>query len=488
MSDIFISYSSEDRPRAQVLAEALVQHGWSVWWDRTIPSGKRFDQVIQEALAAARCVLVLWSRQSIASDWVLEEAEEGRKRQILIPVQIEEVLPPMGFRRIQAADLIGWDGTGTSPLFQRLVADIEGILGPSAKTETGRVASVGAKEAGPAVVEHEKAPVVAPEPPPPEAKPPVEPPPPPPPGPFSHLSVQKLVPWFIGVALLASVFVAFWVFQEPKRIPPVEAPLIPPPQKDVPKRIVEAPVPPKKAPAPAKITPVKPTKTIPPKGMVLVPAGEFWMGCNEEVDTMCKTDEIDGGNVYLNAFFIDKHEVIVADYRKCVKAGKCSTDGLTTYKCNWEKSGGEDYPIDCVNWNQAKTYCAWAGKRLPTEAEWEKAARGTDGRIYPWGNQWDSSKANVGVFGILSVGSYPSGASPYGVYDMAGNVWEWTSSLHQSYPYKANDGREDPNAEGLWVLRGGTGYGGGAGYGRTSRRFRFVPDFAYVGIRCAKTP
>ena len=130
MSDIFISYASQDRPRAHGLAQALAQQGWSVWWDRTIPSGKRFDQVIPEALAAARCIVVLWSRQSVTSDWVLEEAEEGRKRQILVPIFIEDVLPPMGFRRIQAADLLAWDAKPTAPAFQKLVADIATILGP----------------------------------------------------------------------------------------------------------------------------------------------------------------------------------------------------------------------------------------------------------------------------------------------------------------------------------------------------------------------
>ncbi len=253
-------------------------------------------------------------------------------------------------------------------------------------------------------------------------------------------------------------------------------------KKEISKKIVKPPTPP-------KITPAKPTKTIALTGMVVIPAGEFWMGCNEKVDSKCEKDERPGGKVDLDAFSIDKHEVTVADYRKCVKAGKCSTDGLTTYKCNWEKSGGEDYPIDCVNWNQAKTYCAWAGKRLPTEAEWEKAARGTEGRIYPWGNQWDSSRANVGTGGTVSVGSYPSGASPYGVYNMAGNVWEWTSSLDKRYPYKADDGREDPSAKGPRVLRGGSWFNA-ALLARSSYRSRGDPDnrFNVIGFRCAKTP
>jgi hypothetical protein len=136
MSDIFISYANADRPRVKPLAEALLAQGWSVWWDRQIPAGKTFDQVIAEALASARCVLVLWSEQSINSNWVREEAEEGRKRGMLIPVLIDRVIPPLGFGRIQAADLINWDGTKTSEEFRKLVVDTTAILGPPPRAST----------------------------------------------------------------------------------------------------------------------------------------------------------------------------------------------------------------------------------------------------------------------------------------------------------------------------------------------------------------
>lgn len=115
MSDIFISYSSEDRPKAQLLAGVLEAEGWSVFWDRTIPPGKTFDEFIDAALKVAKCVIVLWSRASVQSNWVKEEAEDGLTRQMLVPALIEEVELPRGFRRIQAADLTDWSGKGSHP-------------------------------------------------------------------------------------------------------------------------------------------------------------------------------------------------------------------------------------------------------------------------------------------------------------------------------------------------------------------------------------
>ena len=135
MSDIFISYASEDRSRVRLLADALSGHGWSVWWDRQIPAGKSFDQVITDALAEARCVVVVWSRDSVTSSWVREEADEGRNRGVLIPVLIDDVRPPLGFGRIQAAPMIEWDGAHTSEAFQKLAADIAAVIGaPSGRT------------------------------------------------------------------------------------------------------------------------------------------------------------------------------------------------------------------------------------------------------------------------------------------------------------------------------------------------------------------
>jgi TIR domain len=130
MADIFISYAREDIEAAQRLAMALEQQGWSVFWDRRIPAGRRFADIIAEQLAAARCVIALWSRAALASDWVLDEAEEARNRNVLAPAFIERVDPPMGFRRIHAADLVGWQGQPAHGGFQRLIEDIAAYGAP----------------------------------------------------------------------------------------------------------------------------------------------------------------------------------------------------------------------------------------------------------------------------------------------------------------------------------------------------------------------
>ena len=132
MNDIFISYSSTDRAKAQQLAEALLTRGWSVWWDRNIPTGRAFDEVIEEALDQSRCVVVLWSSSSVKSNWVKDEASEGARRNVLVPVFIDHVNIPLGFRRIQTANMTSWQGSPTDAIFERLVTDISSLLGTPA--------------------------------------------------------------------------------------------------------------------------------------------------------------------------------------------------------------------------------------------------------------------------------------------------------------------------------------------------------------------
>ena len=201
--------------------------------------------------------------------------------------------------------------------------------------------------------------------------------------------------------------------------------------------------------------------------------------------------------IYLDAFFIDKFEVTNEMYDACVYAVKCRPPmqkGSVTRNTYFANPVYANYPALYVDWKMANAYCKWRGARLPTEAEWEKAARGTDGRIYPWGNsEPDCSLTNhAGCVGDTTpVDQQEKGQSPYGVFGMSGNVWEWTSSLFRPYPYNATDGREDLTALGERIARGGSWhiFGGNSGNVRADTRFALDPGYygAYVGFRCAVT-
>jgi formylglycine-generating enzyme required for sulfatase activity len=210
--------------------------------------------------------------------------------------------------------------------------------------------------------------------------------------------------------------------------------------------------------------------------MVCVPAGEFLMGSTDD-DPYAEDDEKPQHAVYLDAFWIDKYEVTNAQYRACVKAGACEEPR----PCDIDDYNAPEQPVVCVSWDDAQDYAAWAGGRLPTEAEWEKAARGTDGRIYPWGNSPpDCNKANYGDCAgkTLPVGSHPDGASPYGALDMAGNVWEWVADWYDPDYYSQSPGRspQGPESGDFRVLRGGAFRNDLRGV-RCAVRFGLYPNF-----------
>jgi hypothetical protein len=142
MSDIFISYAREDRDKAKALAKLFQQQGWSVWWDRNIPPGRSFDEVIEEALGAAKCVVVLWSKNSASSDWVKGEAAEALQRKILVPVRIDSANVPLEFRRLQTVDLSNWKGGGGHPelggLLEAVAAHTKGVVRRPVKEESQR--------------------------------------------------------------------------------------------------------------------------------------------------------------------------------------------------------------------------------------------------------------------------------------------------------------------------------------------------------------
>jgi formylglycine-generating enzyme required for sulfatase activity len=224
--------------------------------------------------------------------------------------------------------------------------------------------------------------------------------------------------------------------------------------------------------------------------MVLIPAGEFTMGSEKGDD-----DEKPIHSIYLDAFYLDTYEVTIAQYAHFLEGSRLDAPP------RWHSMNQlphQKRPVVNIDWTEASTYCGWAGKRLPTEAEWEKAARGTDGRMYPWGNGAPNRRrANYGKrewnnhVALEPVGSLEDGKSPYGVYDMAGNVWEWTADWYEKGYYLVSPDRNPKGPEhgeekvvrgGDWFLTPGrlraTNRDGLSVMGRNLRG----------GFRCAKTP
>jgi len=362
MSDIFISYARDDRFKVEPLAKALEAKGWSVWWDARIRAGEAFDRLLEKALAEARCVVVVWSNNSVESDWVRAEAGDGLERGILISIAIEDTVRlPLRFRNIHTEQLIDWDGKSPSPAFDKLVGDLEGVLGHPEAPEN------------PSDKEEEH--------------------------------------------------------------PDLDA-------------------------------------------MVEVPAGEFIYQ--------------DGKVIIETPFMIDVYPVTNQQYKKFIRKGCYQDEQLwsiagqawlnaekATEPSYWydDKFNQPEHPVVGVNYYEAEAFAKYAGKRLPTEKEWERAARGTDGRKYPWGNEFDKNKSNTYQSEIgktTPVTRYSNGISPVGCYDMVGNVSEWTNSWY--HPEKSQR-----------VLRGGSWFSDQfsvrcAGRSRSDRDDRSFD----IGFRCAR--
>jgi formylglycine-generating enzyme required for sulfatase activity len=263
-----------------------------------------------------------------------------------------------------------------------------------------------------------------------------------------------------------------------------------------------------------------------PDGMVKIPAGQYFMGSDQRD---AKDDQKPTHNVKLDSFCMDLYEVTAGKYKSCSDVGKCrraptevewpniSDDDRKLYSplCTAEKTDQADHPITCVSWQMADTYCKAQGKRLPTEAEWEYAARGPDGRIYPWGDDaptvghlnacdkdcalW-ARKAKVGVSVLFAkesdgyastapVGSFPAGRSRFGLDDVVGNVWEWVSDRFGPYSAEAQKNPTGPSEGAERVIRGGGWNGGQEPWLRPAFRHASNPEVRSpaLGFRCAKS-
>jgi formylglycine-generating enzyme len=275
------------------------------------------------------------------------------------------------------------------------------------------------------------------------------------------------------------------------------------------------------------------TVAVAPPGMITIPQGPFWMGCNDTLldapggCAAVSPSALPAHQVHLDTFFIDRHEVTVGYYRACIDAGVCVGPQLPDpgeemdEQCNWLHGDRDDHPINFVSWEQAHTFCAWLGGRLPTEAEWEKAATGGcehHGAVatcqeampsWPWGlwpGEWSDKQSSICDYAVMndacedgagcctgltsSVGSLPSGASPYGVLDMAGNVSEWVSDWYDEGFYESSPD-ESPTGPptGVWrAHRGGSFLSSTLSELTTSARNPGLAQPASMGFRCVRDP
>jgi formylglycine-generating enzyme required for sulfatase activity len=252
--------------------------------------------------------------------------------------------------------------------------------------------------------------------------------------------------------------------------------------------------------------PISPEETATPvivwpedgKDMVFIPGGVFHMGGDDGHPNYRPEHE-----VHVADFYLDRWPVTNAEYKRFVDAADYSIPNYDVSWCdtrgyNWDPDmrmfpeGKADHPVVLVTWQDAMAYAAWARKRLPTEAEWEYAGRGLDGRRYPWGSEFLPGLCNCtesGLDGTSSVGQFsPQGDTPEGLVDMLGNVWEWTNSLYRPYPYDPDDGRESRQASGFRVLRGASWLNDANVVHCLARLDGDFQFFNNVGFRCAVSP
>jgi formylglycine-generating enzyme required for sulfatase activity len=435
MGHVFISYSHKDKTYARKLQRHLLEQGFEAWIDDRIDYGTEWPQEIKKRLKESDGFILLMSPSAEESFWVQNELN--------LALNLKKPIFPL------LLDGETWWNLGTIQF-----VNVTGGMLPDAKfySRLAEVSPLLVKEKKPALPRKIKTEVIV-------------------------ASVG-----LFGTLCVVLIGIVLWNSWLPAILAPTARLTVTSPAPISNPSLFTESLSPVTTPLPAEFTDGQGV------AMRLVPAGPFTMGNDNG-----SADERPAHKVTLADYYMDVYEVTYARYKTCIDAGSCTTPqgDIQQDTSQYNSSSYAKYPVVFVDWNQAKIYCEWRGARLPTEAEWEKAARGTDGGSYPWGEEIDKTIANYNnnLGKTTPVGSYESGKSPYGMYDLAGNVWEWVNSLYQPYPYNASDGREDPSALGNRVLRGGS-WGHDDRNARSAYRYWNIPTLrsSFIGFRCARTP
>jgi formylglycine-generating enzyme required for sulfatase activity len=454
---IFMSYSRRDDVAMRRIVVFLRNKGIKVWVDneKLIPGTPIWEEEIEKSIKNASAIVAVLSPDSKSSEWVRREvslADQYRKRVFPVLVQgDEESAITLRLTNRQYVDIRVNEEAGLNSLSTALLLYLEELGTPVQEDNEAResreepktedLKAVHKKEnharGNDEIYNHSRK--------------------------TTEEAMQTILSKLkIPAAILMIVFLGYFIWQRISLRTPttsVETTTLP-------------------------AFGIGSTKVSDKDGMTLVyvPAGEFTMGS----DTYPNEQPIH--TIYLDAFWIDQTEVTNKMYAKCVDAHKCTPPSITD---QFFDPSYANHPVVYVDWNKANGYCSWAERRLPTEAEWEKAARGTDERTYPWGKEIECNKANYNncVGDTSPVGNYESGKSPYGAYDMAGNVWEWVKSIYKPYPYNTNDGRENINSTDGRVIRGGSWMYEDVIVRSAKRDWGNLKstDFS-IGFRCASSP
>lgn len=499
----FLSYSRANKDFAVKLAKELKAEGFQVWLDQLdIPPGSRWDVEVEKALVECDIFMVIITQASSTSENVLDEigyAIDTGKR--MLPVLLEKTNVPLRLRRFQYVDFTdkGFEEGVRSAknLLRSLIAqptvprektdEVSEDVPARAQAAQARAEEARRREQEAALErglpETPSTAVVgtAPQPVPTKSR-------------SRLIGVLGLGALVLIVAVYGTIRV-FSGLTSAREIDesPVEGAVLPTDALPVIPNTEE----PTLTPMPADTltpaaTPTAASTISDSRGvqMVLVPEGEFTMGSDRG-----EPDEQPVHVVHLDAFYIDKYEVTNKMYKECVDGGECDPPRQIYFfaenpsRIYFGNSQFDDFPVVYVDWNMARAYCQWRDARLPTEAEWEKAARGTEGDTYPWGRDLDCQRANHErcVNRTDRAGSYEAGKSPYGAYDMAGNVAEWVGDWY-SGNYYTNSPRSNPRGPVSGqsrVLRGGSW----PRYDVTTfHRSSFAPTYNTfdIGFRCAR--